>query len=49
MDVCLEGGPIYRVRYCVLLESGQELESSDDRPCHVSVGFDFFRPVSRRN
>lgn len=42
MDVCLEGGPIYRACYRVLLERGQELESSDDRPCHMSVGLDFF-------
>ena len=42
MDVCLESGPIYRACYRVLLESGQELESSDDRLCHMSVGFDFF-------
>ena len=42
MDVCLQGGPIYRACYRVFLERGQELESSDNRPCHVSVGFDFF-------
>ena len=40
MEVYLEGEPMYRVRYRVFLESGQELESSEDSPFHTSVGVD---------
>ena len=49
MEVYLEGEPVYRVRYRVFLESWQELVSSDDSPCNMSVGAGFSRPVSKRN
>ena len=36
MEGYLEGGPLYRVRYRVFLESWQELVSSNDSPCNMS-------------
>ena len=41
IEVYLEGEPVYRVRYRVFLENGQELMSSDDSPCNMSVGAGF--------
>ena len=42
MEVYLESEPVYRVRCRVFLESWQELVSSNDSPCNMSVGVGLF-------